>query len=402
MTHATAVADQRPIGYPSDLANRLQDLILPSMFWSPAHLTQSAWLEHVPFAFWLVDALRPKTVVELGTHYGLSYFAFCQAVDRLGLDASCFAIDSWKGDKHAGFYTEAVFESVSKINTQHYSTFSRLVRSSFEAAAEHFAPGSIDLLHIDGLHTLESVRGDFETWRPKLSEGAVVLFHDTNVRERDFGVSSYFVELRREYPAFEFVHGHGLGVVCVGVTRRPLVAALLQADGDQGLRHAVRDVFGRLGRGVADSHYLAIATDRLVKLRAAEAESQARLREIETMRSDLAARDAEIARLAKRLDDRDRAIETRFLELAALTEDRERERETTLLREARLATLADVEANYKVVTRKYEDLITYARGIERAHASVLSSTSWRLLEPVRAIMRLLTRKKRPNPFKPRL
>ena len=67
----------------------------------PDQYAESARIEHAPFGFWLVDALRPRTIVELGAHHGFSYFVFCQAVLRLQLRARCFAIDSFEGDEHA-------------------------------------------------------------------------------------------------------------------------------------------------------------------------------------------------------------------------------------------------------------------------------------------------------------
>jgi hypothetical protein len=40
------------------------------------------WVGHIPFAFDLVARLRPRLAVELGAHYGESYFAICQAVEE--------------------------------------------------------------------------------------------------------------------------------------------------------------------------------------------------------------------------------------------------------------------------------------------------------------------------------
>src|SRR6478736_6303419 len=96
-----------------------------SLFWTPDYIdASSAWTEHVPFAFWMVEVLKPKIFVELGVHTATSYFSFCQAVKRLNLDTVCYGVDTWTGDEHAGFYAKDVFEKVANYNTKEFYRFS--------------------------------------------------------------------------------------------------------------------------------------------------------------------------------------------------------------------------------------------------------------------------------------
>ena len=236
-----------------------------------------AWTGHIPFALWIVSAARPRTIVELGAHYGNSFFALCQMADALDLDCTAYAVDTWVGDEHSGAYGEDVFARVSEHNARYYGRFASLVRSTFDDAVDHFTDGEIDLLHIDGHHTYESVKHDFESWLPRLSDRAIVLFHDVTVRERGFGVHRLWKEIEAAHATFTFDHSHGLGVAAIGEHQSASVAALVGSNGEAAV--AVRRVFASLGEAVRN---------RADEGRAAEAQRAVFMSEFDALRDTLA------------------------------------------------------------------------------------------------------------------
>ena len=103
----------------------------------------------------------------------------------------------------------------------------------FSEALGEFPDGSIDLLHIDGLHTYDDVKDDFESWLPKLSQNGVILFHDVILRDRGFGVWKLWDEIAWTHNSFLFEFGFGLGLwkkEPLGKTDCPLIRKLLSAS----------------------------------------------------------------------------------------------------------------------------------------------------------------------------
>jgi GT2 family glycosyltransferase/glycosyltransferase involved in cell wall biosynthesis len=238
---------------PHSAGEDLTTFLSPLSFRFPERMVASAWHEHAPLAFWLVEQLRPRSIVELGTHVGFSYFAFCQAARMANVGAALFAVDHWTGDEHAGFYGEEVYQSVATYNSERYPDISTLMRMTFSDALSYFDDGSIDLLHIDGRHHFDDVKDDFETWLPKLSTRAVVLLHDTNIRDRQFGVHRFFAEQAARYSHFNFVHGCGLGVLGIGRDLPKPVANLFNASANETLVASIRGAYARLGGAVAQT-----------------------------------------------------------------------------------------------------------------------------------------------------
>jgi hypothetical protein len=226
---------------------------LPSHAFNPKRLNPGFfnWLGHLPFAHDLLGSLRPATLVELGTHYGESYFGFCQSLVESGIHCTCYAVDTWKGDQHAGFYGEEVFDDVRAYNDRNYSSFSNLLRMTFDEAVGQFEDNSIDLLHIDGLHTYNAVEHDFHTWFPKLRPGGALMLHDVEVRN-GFEVWRLWEELQAAFPTFTFRHNFGLGVL-----RKPgpstnsddLLSELLRADETQ--REIARGYYAECAKWLA-------------------------------------------------------------------------------------------------------------------------------------------------------
>ncbi len=401
------------------MVDRLLELDLgDEQAWEPVRIVPpDAWAGHLSFAFWLVKAARPGTFVELGTHSGNSYFAFCQAMAAFAPAGRAYAVDTWQGDEHAGTYGGEVFADVAAFNKAHFGQFSTLLRTSFDDARGYFPDGGIDLLHIDGLHTYDAVRHDFEAWQGALSSRAVVVFHDTNVREREFGVWRFWREMAERFPAFEFDHSNGLGVLGVGPDQSPLMRALFASTQDPATAGAFRRRVAARGEAFQRQAQLLVLHDQVERAIAeaeakVQAQAQVQAASAESQRGNLAWRDALIASQREIIAAKDA--------LVVFTADVAAGREQALALRDELIATRDALAEQLMGDLRHQEFLTREErrvrgemqgGYEAAIAGInadrdalragnasamaevaqryVNSTSWKVTRPLRVAVRLL-------------
>jgi hypothetical protein len=158
---------------------------------------------HVLFVDWLIEEMQPKVTVDLGIDYGYSLIAFAH-----NNPGKVYGIDGFEGDEWTG--TRNTYDQVSGLVTNLQLNNVTLIKGFFDDVVKTWDT-KIDLLHIDGFHSYEAVKNDFEKWSGFVNSTGVILFHDTDSHDARFGVKQFFQEL--DMPKHELFGFQGLGIV---------------------------------------------------------------------------------------------------------------------------------------------------------------------------------------------
>ena len=173
----------------------------------------------------LARSSRPKLTVVIGSYRGFVPLILGKAMSDnseggrvIFIDPS-FVDDFWK-DAEA---VRAHFEHFSVTNVEHYL----MTTQDFVKTETYRNLGEVGMLFVDGYHSEEQARFDYETFEPLLAPRGLVLFHDTRrVRISDmYGSGEYTYEhnviqlmekLRQDnqLQVFDLPFGDGVTLVC--------------------------------------------------------------------------------------------------------------------------------------------------------------------------------------------
>jgi predicted O-methyltransferase YrrM len=168
----------------------------------------------------LVHQRKPRVVVEIGTANGGTLCIWCALAEP---QAVIVSIDL-PGGVHGGGYPRWKSLIYRRFAQPNQSLHLLRVDSHLPATQDQLKsilpPQGIDFLFIDGDHTYEGVKKDFEMYSPLVRRGGLVAFHDicTHPTAADCAVDKFWGEIRTYYKAREFVENpeqrcYGIGVL---------------------------------------------------------------------------------------------------------------------------------------------------------------------------------------------
>jgi predicted O-methyltransferase YrrM len=164
-------------------------------------------IDEAAYLYRLVRGIGPATLVEIGRYKGGSTLLLAAAMDP--------AARLYSYDSHREFDVGHHGPEQDRLIATALERYGLQERVDLVVADSHTVahPGTCDFVLVDGDHSYDGVRGDYEHWRTALRPGAHMLFHDAV--ERPFmnfepGVAQLVEEIERDDAAqFDRLTGAG-------------------------------------------------------------------------------------------------------------------------------------------------------------------------------------------------
>ena len=170
----------------------------------------------------IVAALKPRSVIEIGTLHGGSLLMWARAAAP---DATLVSIDlpPWEADDPAERSKRCAIERLGsrrqRVHAVRGHSHEAAVR---EQACRHLNGQAVDFLFLDGDHSYDGVRGDFAGYAELVRPGGIVALHDIHPHSRGWGgeVPRFWNEIRERYRHTELIanpaqDGYGIGVLWI-------------------------------------------------------------------------------------------------------------------------------------------------------------------------------------------
>jgi cephalosporin hydroxylase len=167
-----------------------------------------------------VQELNPKNVMEIGTEGGGTFFAWCKLASglKISVDLPTGSSGSWKF-ADPGQLSERTKRLKALSHDVHVITgdsHSPMIRQKVK---ETLKGEMLDFLFIDGDHSYEGVKADYNDYKAFVRPGGLIAFHDIRDceyhRVRGCFVSDFWNELEGNKREFVASFGDWGGIGCL-------------------------------------------------------------------------------------------------------------------------------------------------------------------------------------------
>lgn len=212
------------------------------------------FVKEAGFLHSLTMLLMPENILEIGVGWAGSTVAFVEALRKNGrghiisVDINDFLIA--RMDMILRYHGLSAFSTIIEGNSQDLGTKKKICKLTT----------SVDMLFIDGDHSFEACRSDFEMYRDLVTDGGVIIFHDTGplpanqgelVKQLELGekegspvltadgtgiyhrpdVARVVDWITSQHPEYSLLSVHTLAEPCCGMAVLQKTQRLFQAEG---------------------------------------------------------------------------------------------------------------------------------------------------------------------------
>lgn len=167
----------------------------------------------------IISQNKPKTILEVGTFRGGTLFVFCSLAAE---NARIISLDLPGGRDGGGyaFWRRYLFKSFIHDNQKLFLIRGNSTdKSTIKQVKKIIAKRGIDFLFIDGDHSYDGVKKDFENYAHLVNRGGIIAFHDICIhpKELDCHVDLFWKKVKKGKKFLEIIENPKQGWGGIGV-----------------------------------------------------------------------------------------------------------------------------------------------------------------------------------------
>jgi predicted O-methyltransferase YrrM len=152
-----------------------------------------------------VKSLHPKTILEIGTHRGGTLYLWTRLAQP---NATLISIDLPRGKFGGGYspFRLPIYRRFARANQQlHLLRADSHDGSTLNKTERLLAGRPLDLLFIDGDHTFDGAKRDWQMYSPLVRPGGLIVFHDIAGNYADTQVKSFWDSIKPHHSHREYI-----------------------------------------------------------------------------------------------------------------------------------------------------------------------------------------------------